>query len=97
MNCAWNKYARVSRNNIYKLTQILFSVKPLWVRLQGENRPLSARATYKIGCEVVGARPTPKITWNKGNSVLQNSRQTVRIELQMILDKVIDNFPHAQI
>ncbi|XP_029178179.1 nephrin-like isoform X6 [Nylanderia fulva] len=52
------------------------NLKPLWVRIQGENRPLSAGKTYEIGCEVVGARPAPKITWSKGNAILRNARET---------------------
>ncbi|XP_029046064.1 nephrin-like isoform X6 [Osmia bicornis bicornis] len=53
------------------------NLRPLWVRMQGENRPFSAGTTYEIGCEVVGARPTPKITWSKGSIVLRNARQTM--------------------
>ncbi|XP_011863326.1 PREDICTED: nephrin-like isoform X6 [Vollenhovia emeryi] len=52
------------------------NLKPLWVRIQGENRPLSAGKTYEIGCEVVGARPSPTITWSKGNMILRNARET---------------------
>lgn len=55
------------------------SVKPLWVRMQGENRPFSAGTTYEIGCEIVGARPNPKITWSKGSLMLRNARQTVKL------------------
>ncbi|XP_076234570.1 protein turtle homolog B isoform X2 [Calliopsis andreniformis] len=53
------------------------NLKPLWVRMQGENRPFSAGTTYEIGCEVVGARPTPKIVWSKGSTTLRNARQTM--------------------
>ncbi|XP_046585838.1 nephrin isoform X7 [Neodiprion lecontei] len=53
------------------------NLKPLWVRLQGENRPLSAGTTYEIECEVVGARPTPDVIWSKGNIPLKNTRLTV--------------------
>ncbi|XP_011051422.1 PREDICTED: nephrin-like isoform X6 [Acromyrmex echinatior] len=52
------------------------NLKPLWVRIQGESRPLSAGKTYEIGCEVVGARPSPTITWSKGNMILRNARET---------------------
>ncbi|KAG5312027.1 TUTLB protein, partial [Pseudoatta argentina] len=52
------------------------NLKPLWVRIQGESRPLSAGKTYEIGCEVVGARPSPTITWFKGNMILRNARET---------------------
>ncbi|XP_076666598.1 protein turtle homolog A isoform X3 [Andrena cerasifolii] len=53
------------------------NLKPLWTRMQGENRPFSAGTTYEIGCEVVGARPTPKIVWTKGSAMLRNARQTM--------------------
>ncbi|XP_078037825.1 synaptogenesis protein syg-2 [Augochlora pura] len=53
------------------------TLKPLWVRMQGENRPFSAGTTYEIGCEVVGARPTPKIIWSMGSTTLRNTRQTM--------------------
>ena len=51
-------------------------MKPLWVRLLGENRPLSAGTSHEISCEVVGARPVPEITWTKGSTILRNTRQT---------------------
>ncbi|KAL7306722.1 hypothetical protein TKK_0001391 [Trichogramma kaykai] len=53
------------------------NLRPLWARLQGENRPLSAGMTYGIGCEVVGAKPTPTIEWTKAGVALKNARQTV--------------------
>ncbi|CAK9813985.1 Protein turtle homolog B [Anthophora quadrimaculata] len=53
------------------------NLKPLWVRMQGENRPFNADTTYEIGCEVVGARPMPEITWSKGSTILRDARQTV--------------------
>ncbi|XP_011255570.1 nephrin isoform X4 [Camponotus floridanus] len=71
---------QATNNNI--VTPITSSVtldmnlKPLWVRIQGENRPLSASKTYEIGCEVVGARPVPTITWSKGNTILRHARET---------------------
>ncbi|XP_026296704.1 nephrin isoform X2 [Apis mellifera] len=53
------------------------NLKPLWVRMQGKNRPFSAGTIYEITCEVVGARPTPKITWSKGSTILKDARQTI--------------------
>ncbi|XP_012235840.1 neural cell adhesion molecule 2-like isoform X2 [Linepithema humile] len=50
-------------------------LKPLWVRIQGENRPFSANRSYDIGCEVVGAKPSPTIAWSKGNTILRNARE----------------------
>lgn len=61
------------------------SVKPLWARIQGENRPFSAGTTYEISCEVVGARPTPTITWSKGSMMLRNVRQMVILFLNKFL------------
>ncbi|XP_011352009.1 nephrin isoform X7 [Ooceraea biroi] len=72
---------QASNNNvkapISSSVSLNMNLKPLWVRIQGENRPFSADKTYEIGCEVVGARPRPTITWSKGNMILRNARQTM--------------------
>ncbi|XP_032676451.1 nephrin-like isoform X5 [Odontomachus brunneus] len=71
---------QASNNNmvspISSSVSLNMNLKPLWVRIQGDIRPFSAGKTYEIGCEVVGARPEPKITWSKGNMILRNARQT---------------------
>lgn len=53
------------------------AVPPLDVRISGENRPLSADATYNISCQVIGARPPPRVIWLKDNQNLRNSKRSV--------------------
>lgn len=46
---------------------------------------MSARQTYEIGCEVVGAKPTPTIEWTKGGIPLQNVRRTVSRSMSAVV------------
>ncbi|XP_039283525.1 uncharacterized protein LOC120351216, partial [Nilaparvata lugens] len=50
-------------------------VSPLWVRLLGENKPVSAGQRQEVRCESVGARPVPHLVWWKGSQLLPNSTQ----------------------
>ncbi|XP_075223837.1 nephrin-like [Lycorma delicatula] len=56
------------------------NLRPLWVKLLGENKPLSAEQTHEINCEVVGARPKPFITWLKGNTPLKNTHEEISVD-----------------
>ncbi|XP_044728712.1 uncharacterized protein LOC123292210 isoform X2 [Chrysoperla carnea] len=51
------------------------NLRPLLIRLKGENKPLSAENSYELGCEVWGSRPTPTITWWKGSVAMRNTRE----------------------
>ena len=56
---------------------LVFLVRPLGLRLEGENRPFSADRRYEHTCISWGARPPALITWWKGSTRLQSSRQAV--------------------
>ncbi|KAI5740214.1 hypothetical protein M8J76_001756 [Diaphorina citri] len=50
------------------------NLKPLWIKLLDENIPFSAEHAHAFRCEVVGARPSPNITWWRDNTQLFNSK-----------------------
>lgn len=53
------------------------AVRPLWVKITSEKKPLSADNPYELSCEVVGSRPEPVITWWLGSVQLKDTRETV--------------------
>lgn len=55
----------------------MFTVRPLSIKLVGENRPLSAEKPTNISCRVIGAKPPPIISWWKDNNQMTDAKQTV--------------------
>ncbi|KAM8713345.1 hypothetical protein ACLKA7_013629 [Drosophila subpalustris] len=51
------------------------NLRPLIVKLQGENRPLSAENSYQLSCVVIGSRPAPTVTWWKGSTPMKNTHE----------------------
>lgn len=50
----------------WRLIPLLFvTVRPLDVRLLGQNTPLSAGSVYEMSCQTHGSRPPAHVTWHK--------------------------------
>ncbi|XP_054283784.1 nephrin-like [Macrosteles quadrilineatus] len=68
-----------NNNQVHPLSanlSVRMNLKPLWVKILGENRSFSAEQRVDVSCEAVGARPPPRITWWKGSNQLKTSRQS---------------------
>lgn len=55
----------------------IFTVRPLSIKLIGENHPLSAELPANVSCRVTGAKPPPIITWWKDNVQMTDAKQIV--------------------
>ena len=61
-----------------------FLVRPLEVRLLGENQPLSAGSEYEVACQTSGSRPPARLTWWRSGQRLDNARETVSDKINSI-------------
>uniref|UniRef100_A0A2S2R0Z4 Protein turtle A n=1 Tax=Sipha flava TaxID=143950 RepID=A0A2S2R0Z4_9HEMI len=50
-------------------------LRPLSIKLVGENRPLSAETPVNVSCRVTGAKPPPVITWWKDAIQMTDAKQ----------------------
>lgn len=67
-----------NNNNVSPITTAIsidINLKPLWIKLRGNNEALSSDETYEMRCEAAGARPPPVITWWKGSIPLRNTKE----------------------
>ena len=62
------------------------SVGPSAVRLLGIKESLSAGQPYEVRCEAVGARPSPKITWWRGEKKITKGISKPQVCVDMMLD-----------
>lgn len=62
---------------LFSVSLQLFSVRPLTIKLNQDIKFLSTNHSYDLKCEVVGARPTPTITWWKGSTQMRTTREWV--------------------
>lgn len=56
-------------------------MRPLWVKLQGENKPLSAGTEHELLCEVVGSRPSKYTEYINSNTLIK----TFAFKAQLLL------------
>ncbi|XP_069683132.1 neural cell adhesion molecule 2-like [Periplaneta americana] len=74
---AWRPDATgIRRTQISQLSDAVTLLRPLDVRLLGENQPLSAASEYEVACQSSGARPPASISWWKAGVLLDHTRET---------------------
>ena len=73
---------------------VLFpTVEPMWLRMGGGGRPVSAGAPLRVTCITAGARPPVKISWRMGDVPLTTFTSQVRVYVYIyILDFSLRNF-----
>lgn len=69
----------------------LAAVRPLIVKLQGENRPLSAENSYQLSCVVIGSRPAPTVTWWKGSTPMKNTHEIVSTQWRFLIHSTLSS------
>ncbi|CAO1440615.1 unnamed protein product [Diamesa serratosioi] len=75
-----NSYVCQSSNNdvsepITSSVSLDLNLRPLTIKLNQDIKFLSTNHSYDLKCEVVGARPTPTITWWKGSTQMRTTRE----------------------
>ncbi|XP_050531046.1 nephrin-like [Daktulosphaira vitifoliae] len=50
-------------------------LRPLSVKMVGENRPISAEIPVNVSCRIVGSKPPPLVTWWKDSVQLSDAKQ----------------------
>lgn len=74
-------YFEIQRRVKYFLKKIIiyffFTVRPLSIKLVGDNRPLSAEVSVNVSCRVTGAKPPPIVTWWKDATQMIDAKQIV--------------------
>ncbi|XP_050438262.1 nephrin-like isoform X2 [Adelges cooleyi] len=58
-------------------------LRPLSVKMVGENRPISAEIPVNVSCRVIGAKPPPIVSWWKDSTQLSDAKQTTSADGNM--------------
>lgn len=54
---------------------LIVAVRPLTIRIQGNNKPLSAGKSVDIVCKTTGSRPSAMVSWWIGSNKLKKTRE----------------------
>ncbi|CAH1399329.1 unnamed protein product [Nezara viridula] len=77
----WDQLILTDHTILHNSSDILIidKVKPLEVKIQDSNQPLSAGRLYNLPCTSTGSRPPAQLTWWKGDHRLDKTKETVSI------------------